>query len=241
MTDIFQEVEEEFRSERLVATIRRRWPYAAGAVALLLAGVFGAQQWSTKAAAARQVFSDRFVEAQNLVAARQWDEAETALNGLLKGAPEGYIAPIHMERAAVFLGEQEPAKAITALESAAATAKDPLLADLARLKASYVALASEEDGAALQARLEPLIQGGGGLGLMAREIAGLLALKTRDFKAAREHFEFISLQVDGPPNLRQRAQTMVALIAQQEEATAPAAAGPGAAPPTAEPTEASAP
>lgn len=230
MTDIFQEVEEEYRTERLVTTIRRRWPYAAGALALLLAGVYGAQQWSTQSAAARQVFSDRFVEAQNLVSTQQWDKAETALNGLLKSAPEGYIAPIHMERAAVFLGEQDSAKAIQALESAAATAKDPLLADLARLKASYVALASEEAGTALRARLEPLIQRGGGLGLMAREIAGLLALKTRDLKTAREQFEYISLQVDGPPNLRQRAQTMVALINQQEAATTPAAPQPGAAP-----------
>lgn len=240
MTDIFQEVEEEHRSERLVSGIQRWWPYGLGAVALLLAAVYGAQQWSAQASAARQAFSDRFVEAQNLVAAGQFDKAQTDLDALLKDAPESYIAPIHMERAAAFLAQSKTAEALEALTAATATSEDPLLEDLARLKASYVALSNNEAAPALKARLQPIIDRGGGLGLMAREIVGLSALKASDLPAAKEQFEYISIQLDSPPNLRQRAQTMLALLERQTAAAAPPAA-PAAPSQNAEPAGSTAP
>lgn len=240
MSDIFEEVEEDYRRERLVTTIRKGWPWALGALALLLAGVWFAQWYGQHSLQQRRVFSEKFVEAQALVEADQWAEAETKLAELLKQAPKDYIAPLHMERAAVFIGQEKTDAALAAFDAASASADTPLLKNLARLQAAYVS--ADLPGttrATLTTRLQPLISAGGPMGLLAREILALEDAEAGNVAAARKAYEYINLQLEAPPNLRQRAQTMLALLPEPENAAAASEPAPGepdaAAKSTAEP------
>jgi len=212
LSDIFEEVEEEYRRERLVSGIRKGWPWALGALVLALGGIGFAQWYGDHTLQQRRAFSDRFIEAQELVKEAKWAEAQTRLTELLKEAPQAYLAPLHFERAAAFLGQNKPEDALAALESAAATAKTALLRDLARLQGGYIAADLPGTRAELAAKLDPLIKEGGGMGLLAREILALEDIEAGDAAAARQAFDYINLQIEAPPNLRQRAQTWLAVL-----------------------------
>lgn len=230
MTDIFQEAEEDHRREQLVQGIRKGWPWALGLLLIVLAAV-GFFEWRQgDSLKQRRAFSDQFVEAQKLVKDAKWVEADKKLSQLLRGAPADYRAPLHLERAAVFLGQNKPDAALAALNEAAAAADTRLLKDLALLKAGYVA--SELPGArreALASQLAPLIKSGGAMGLLARDIIAQKDFAAGDLAAAKKAYEFLNLQIDTPPNLRQRAQTMLALLAEVEQKS-PLAAASSAAP-----------
>ena len=45
MADIFEEVEEQLRSDRYITMVRKGWPFAAGAAGLALAVALGLWGW----------------------------------------------------------------------------------------------------------------------------------------------------------------------------------------------------
>lgn len=236
MTDIFEEVEEDIRRERLVKLIRRVWPYALGGVLLLLAGIWGAQAYMAAQAQARRDFSDQFIAAQELISNGEWDQAESRVVELLKQAPAAYRAPLHMERAAAFIGRKEYPKALEALDAAIASSKSPALSDMARLVALYIA-SEIENPATFDARLEPLLDHPGQFGLLAREVAATRAYQAGDLQAAREHLDIIEFRaLDMSPAFSERVRNL-ALLVGVAKADAPASGADAAAPAAAENSE----
>ena len=70
-------------------------------------------------------------------------------------------------------------------------------------------------------RAEPLTEGTGPAGPLARELMGLAAIQAERWDEARSHYEQIAFSLDVPQNLQRRAGEALALIAQR--APAPAA------------------
>lgn len=232
MSDVFEEVEETMRRERLVKALRRFGPWLVALFVLALASVFGWQQYQAWEERERQTFSDRYIAAQDVLRGQDFAAAEAALSELTADAPGGYQAALAHDRAALLQRQQgKLQEAADAYLQAAELSPAPTFADLARLRAAYLLV--DLDKAKAETEIERLIAGGGPWALLARELRAVEAYAAGDFAKAREDYEFIQLGgLDSPPGLRRRAELALSILgptpAQAEE--------PPAAAPTAEET-----
>ena len=113
-------------------------------------------------------------------------------------------------RAAEETGLSDPAAAVTAFDLLAVDpAVDPLWRDLARLRAGMLRVDSA-DKAEVEQRFAPLLNGS--YRFTAREFMGLAALKRGDFEEAGKLFDQIVVDPNAPANLRQRVQGFLSLV-----------------------------
>jgi hypothetical protein len=153
------------------------------------------------------------------------EAAASAFDDLARTAPQGYQILARL-RAAEELGLTDRAAAVQKLDLLAADpAVDPLLRDLARLRAGLLRV-DEADKAELEQRFAPLLNGS--FRHTAREFMGLAAIKRGDFEDAGKWFDQIVVDTNAPANLRQRVQAFLSLVRGGGKFVAPAA--PPAAP-----------
>ena len=103
-------------------------------------------------------------------------------------------------------------EALTSDDSAAAeAASDPMIADIAQLKAAWILMdtASLED---ITARLEPLTGDDRPFRYQAREALALARLQHGQADTARAGFQALTLDLETPDSLRQRAQAALNMI-----------------------------
>jgi len=240
VTDVFEEVEEELRSERW-RRLALRWGPVVGGILLvcLIAalGYWGWDSWRTRQAEAASVDYDRGVQAlqQGDLAA-----AESAFNA---AADRGgaYRALALNQRAGIALQSNRVEDAVALLDDAAKASGDPILRDMAALKAAFLVL----DTAPLETlteRLEPLAEDGRPYAAYAREALALARVQHNQLPAARETFVLLSLGQDVPDSVRQRAQAAIQAIDSGTASAIPAiVAAASAAPAAAAPAAADAP
>ena len=88
---------------------------------------------------------------------------------------------------------------------------DPILKGLATLQAATLRL-DKADYAEMQKRLDGLANGKSAWRFSARELLGLSAFQHKDFKSAEAQFSALLGDPATPPNMRDRANMMLALI-----------------------------
>lgn len=210
MVDVFQEVDEQLRSDRLRSTVQRAWPFFLGllVVALLVViGVWGYGQYRTSVSAkASQAYQAGIDSLQKGDAAKAFDQF-----GAIAGGHGGYAALALMQQAGIRLDQNKPAEAVALFDKSAAAAPDFAIGDLARLKAAYVLL----DTATLQQmsdRLLPLTKAERPYHGQAREALALAKVAAGQLKEAKADYAVISLLSDTPDGLRQRANAAASLI-----------------------------
>ena len=212
MADIFHEVDEEVRRERLKKLWDRYSIYVIGAAALIVA-VIGAwrgyEYWQAKQAAAAGA---AFESALSLSEAGKHDEAEAAFTKIAGEAPAGYRMLARF-RAAADLAQAKPPEAVkTYDELAADTSLGTTLQDLAAVRAGMLVV----DNAPLsemQRRLDPASAPERSFRHTARELLALSAWRNRDFAAARRYIDMIATDAETPAGTRARAEVLSALIA----------------------------
>lgn len=255
MSDVFEEVEENLRTERWIALAKRWWPVAAGVVGvviLIVAGFwfFDARKgWTGAEASQAYQRGIDAIEAENLTA------AEAAFVEAGEAGNPGYRALALMQRAGLAVDRREFTQAVALFDEAADVTNEPLIADIAALKAAWILMdtASLED---LTVRLSPLTEDGRPFRYHAREALALARLQHGQGDAARQQLQALSLELDVPEPVRQRAQITLGLIesgsadaipgivaaaARVAETDAAEAARPGAAPGATEPPAPAAP
>jgi len=212
VADIFHEVDEEVRRERLKKLWDRYSIYVIGAAALIVA-VIGAwrgyEYWQAKQAAAAGA---AFESALSLSEAGKHDEAEAAFTKIAGEAPAGYRMLARF-RAAADLAQAKPPEAVkTYDELAADTSLGTTLQDLAAVRAGMLVV----DNAPLsemQRRLDPASAPERSFRHTARELLALSAWRNRDFAAARRYIDMIATDAETPAGTRARAEVLSALIA----------------------------
>jgi hypothetical protein len=211
VVDVFEEVEEQLRSDRYRTLFRKGWPYALGAAVaalLIFAGVWGYRYYQdTQAAKA----SEAYAAAMAAGAADDSATAEKQFLELSESAPQAYRALALMQLAGLRITDGQTTEAVALLDRAADLAKEPLVADAARLKAAYALFdtATLED---LRTRLDPLTESGRPYAGMAREAVAMKQLASGQAAEARTAFSALSLFPEATDDLRARAQAAVALI-----------------------------
>ena len=235
MVDVFEEVEEQIRTERYKALGLKLLPWAIGvgvAAVIFAGGLWGWDAWTTSQG---DKAATTYIEA--LKAREQGDETKafTLLGEVAKAPVKGYPALALMSQAGMRLAAGKTDEAVALLDEAAKVAGDPVLADEARLK-SALALLDTAPYKDLEARLTPLMEETRPYRLEAREalaFAKIMAGKPADAKA---DFVVLSQVLDASEGMRQRAQAAIALIDSGSASTIPAAVKAAAAlPPQAPP------
>ena len=164
-----------------------------------------------------------YYPATSVAAAIAFDSAlagPAALATLAEEGTRGYQALALMQRGALALDAGNRDEAASFFEQAASAAPDRLTRDTARYKALLIEQ-SELSYDDVVLRAEPLTEGTGPAGPLARELMGLAAIQAERWDEARSHYEQIAFSLDVPQNLQRRAGEALALIAQR--APAPAA------------------
>lgn len=212
MADIFNEIDEELRNEQ----IRKLWDrygvlvlVMAVAIVAAVAGWRGYDYWRSVQARAQ---GDAFAAATRLAKSGDTKGAEDALLGLAATGSGGYPMLATMRAAGTLAEGGDPAGAIRAFDALAAKSSTPaLFADIARIRAAYLALDSE-DRAAVEARVTPMALAGKPFRHSAREILALAAWKAGDLAGTRRWIEAVEADPEAPRDLSDRLAVLSALV-----------------------------
>jgi len=211
LADIFQEVDEEVRRERLKQVWDRYANLIIGAALLFLAAVGGwrgYEYWQSKKAAEAGAAFDKAAE---LAEQNKHTEAEAAFADLAAKAPYGYRVLSRLRVAAEVAARDKPAAAKMFDDIAADTSIGASERDVARIRAAQLLMETTTYPNMLQ-RLEPATAQGATFRHTARELLALSAWRANDATATRQWLDMIANDGDTPPGLRSRAEALQALL-----------------------------
>lgn len=210
---LFREVDEEVRRQK-IQDLWNRWGNLFVAVSLvvivLVAGYKGWQYWEIKRSeeAARAYFA-----AIDLASQGKSGEAAKKFGEVTSGGHSGYGFLARMNMAAELAAAGKANEAVKAYdEIAAASSAEPNLRNAARIRAALLLVdtASREE---IIKRVADLGKPDNVWRNQAREILALAAYRANDYAEADRLMNEIVLDQESPPNLRQRAQLMISLLA----------------------------
>jgi len=210
LSDIFREVDEEVRRERLQQLWDRHGNLIV-ALALLIViavgGWRGYDWWENRKAAESGA---AFEAAVALGESGKQAEAQEAFSKLAKEGSSGYRTLARFREAAE-LAKTDPAAAVKVYDSLAAESGiGRSLQDLAAIRAGLV-LVDSATPAELATRLEPLTATDRPFRHTARELLALAAWRTGDKTAAKRWFDLIATDAETPAGTRQRMDVLMTL------------------------------
>ncbi|MDP3800807.1 tetratricopeptide repeat protein [Brevundimonas sp.] len=211
MVDVFEQVEEELRSDRYKRLARTWLPIVGGVllVALVAAlAVWGWDSWQTSKADKASVAYDRGLES---LQAGNPVGADAAFVQAAKEGNDAYKVMALMQRAGIALEANRIPDAIRLLDEAAKASRDALLSDPAAYKAALLAM-DTETLAQIEARLKPLTDPDRPLSPFAVEALAMARLEYGQTAAAREAFVLLKNGLDTPEIVSQRADLAIAAI-----------------------------
>ncbi|WP_020178976.1 tetratricopeptide repeat protein [Methylopila sp. M107] len=211
MADIFQEVQEDLRRDRLKAFWDRYGTLLLVVGLLIVAGVGGWRGYQYLQARAAATAGDQYQAATKLSTEGKADEARAAFGEIGSKGPTGYQTVARL-READEAAKKDKAAALKLYQAIANDpAADPLLKDAARIRGAYVAVdaGKPED---VRALVEPIAAKDGAWRSLAREALGLAAFKAGDMAEARRQLEAVVSDPEAVGNVRQRADLMLAVL-----------------------------
>lgn len=211
--ELFREVDEDVQRQRYAELWQRYGRYVVIAVFVVLGAVVAFVLWQNFQQSQRAARSDRFDQAAQLADQGRYGEAIGAF-GELAGVSGGYGMLAKLRQAALLV-EQGDIDGATAVYDAVAgdSGVDRIYRDLAVVLGALNNL-DLGDPAALTARLEPLAGTDNPWNHTARELIGLLAVRSGDSERARALFQDLADDLTTPRGLRARAAEMLATLGQ---------------------------
>ncbi len=212
MADIFREVEEDIRRDRLQHLWDKYGIYLIGFVVAIIGLTSLIVGWGaytqSQAEDASKAFATAVVEA-----ARDGADAPAIFTALADRSPTGYAALARLRAAGALAAAGDVDQAIAAYDEVAAdSGAEDILRDLARVKSGtlLVGRTSYDD---LAIRLVPLAENSEPWRNPAREALGMAAYAEQKYAQAQSFFQAIVGDQTATPGVRDRAHVMLALIA----------------------------
>jgi hypothetical protein len=211
VVDLFDEVEEQLRSERYKSLALKIAPYAvifAIAAVAVTGGVWG---WNYYQSSTQAKESQAYATA---LAARDANDEVTAKAGFeaaAKQGPKAYRALALMQLGGLALEKNDAKGAAALFDQAADIGADPIVTDAARLKSAF-ALLDTASYAEMESKLTPLAKDGRPYRILAKEGLAFAKVAANNLTGARSDFVALSLLTDTPTDIRERAERMIALI-----------------------------
>jgi hypothetical protein len=207
-----REVEEAVRQERYRALWDKYGVYILALAVLVVIAVAGHTGWTYWQERIAQEAGTKFSQALILEDGADKAKAQEMLTDLAGSGPQGYRVLSRFQLAAAEAKAGKTDEAVKAYDALAADANvDRILQNLATLQGAALRLDSA-DYAEMQRRLKGLIDTNGAWRFSAREMLGLSAYRLNDMREAEVQFTALLSDPGTPPNLRERAEMMLALI-----------------------------
>jgi hypothetical protein len=212
MTDFFREVDEEVRRDRALKFMEK---YKFLLIALAVLVVLATAAWriyDTWRSNQAETAGAAYEAAEQLARDGKSADAEGAFQAIVDRGPRGY-ALLARFRVAATAGASDPARAVKDYDALAEdSAIGPIFQNVARYRAALLRLDSA-DPKEMDQRLTPLTRSANPFRNSARELLALAALKVNDYKAAGNWLDMIVADPQTPDDLRQRAESDLALVA----------------------------
>jgi hypothetical protein len=210
VADIFDEVEEQLRSEQYRKLFFRILPWAIGLGLGALIAAFAYWGWDSWHTRAANKASEDYSAALEQVSTNP-DRAYVKFEEVVKGPSRGYKALALMQQGAIRLQAKKTADAVKLFDEAAKVTSDPVIADMARLK-SALALMDTAPYTAIEERLKPLTEEKRPYRAEAFEALAMAKLQAGRAQEARSDFSVLTLMASAPAGMRERAQAAISLI-----------------------------
>ena len=212
---IFREVDEEIRHEQLTKLWEKYGVYVISACVGVVVAVGGLKGWQAYQASVAESAGADYIAASEHLSKNETEEAQKAFSAIASDGPAGYAALARFQTAAALTKAGDDAGALKAFDALSKdTGVDPMLRDLARVKAGLIAV-DTESVEAVEGRVGSLNTRDNPWRNAAREIIALAAYRTGDvIKADRLYTEIIG-DLAAPKGLRERAQIMLTLLQPQ--------------------------
>jgi hypothetical protein len=215
VVDIFDEVEEELREERMHEFLKKNGVLLIAACLLVVGAVAGWKAWGwyqerrDMSAAASYLAAASRTEAAG-VAGPNRPEAIAAFQAVAANSPDGYRDLARLREAALRAdsGDLQGAAALWD-QVAADSSADPLLRDLASLT-WCLWHADKGDPGLLEGRLRPLTAPGNTWRSLASEQLALLDLRQGHTEAAKTQLKKLAEDSTAPRGVRGRASALLA-------------------------------
>ncbi|HEY5288694.1 MAG TPA: tetratricopeptide repeat protein, partial [Caulobacteraceae bacterium] len=211
MVDFIEEVEEQLRSDRYRAFARTAWPWVVALIVAIIAtflAVWGYDSWRDRNIAEASISYDKA-----LTELAQGDQtgAYNDFAPIARSGPAGYKMLSLIQQGNIRLSAGKGTDAAALFDQAAKAAPNPILRDLASLRAA-LALLDAAPYAQLQTRLSALIGQNKPFDLQAREALAMAKLEAGKTADARADFNAITLTLGVSKSMQGRAQAAIALI-----------------------------
>lgn len=188
--NIFREVDEELRSDRMRALWRRFAPYVIGAAVGVVLVVAANEGWTWYHANNAAKSSDELYAAFELIDGGDLPAAQTQLDALIADGSGSYPVLAQFRKAGVLVKEGAIADAVAAYDALANSQSNPRLRELALvLGGTLMVDAGTLDD--VESRVGSIAVEGSPLRNAAREALGLAQYKAGDFTAAQASFEAV--------------------------------------------------
>lgn len=210
MTDIFREVEEEVRRERLEKLWKQYGDYIIAGASILVIAAAGYQLWRYHEAQARAQASADYMAAEQLLESGQTQSAAKAFAHISEDAPGGYARVSELQQADALLASGDRTNALTVYKRIAA-GEDELLSAIARVRIGWATVDSSSKQE-LESELAPLTAANSPWRSMAREILAYADYRSGLAKAALGEFKALADDTGASPGVRQRAKAMVTVL-----------------------------
>ena len=248
MSDVFEQVEEELRSERYKRLARTWLPVVGGVLLVALIAAlawWGWQSWETSKADKASVAYERGLEA---LQANNPVGADAAFVQAVKEGNGAYKSLALQQRAGIALDAGRDAEALSLMDEAAKASRDPLIADAAAFKAMLLAM-DIETLEQVQARAKALTGDKRPFSAFAREAEAMALLQHGKTAEAKDMLAVLKNDLDTPEVVTRRAQIAIdaidsgnaanlqGILTQMAAAAASAAARPAAAPAAPQPAQ----
>lgn len=211
MADIFQEVEEQLRSDRYKTLALKALPWVGGILVLALVIALAIWGYGENRARTDARASEAYDEALTSLKAGDNVKAFGQFEAVGKAGSKAYRTLALMQQAGIRLGDNKTAEAVALFDEAAKAAPSEFIGDAARLQAAY-ALMDTANAAEINGRLNTIAAEGRPYRMLAREALAMTKLANNQTAAAREDFTALANGLDTPAGVRQRAKAAEALI-----------------------------
>jgi hypothetical protein len=213
VSDILQEVQEEYRREQMAKLWEKYRVAIVSGVSVLILGVAGFQAWSYWHASEVEKSSRALEAASDLVSAENGQEKE-AVDRLVKLAASGtsgYRMVAELQAAALKAQLGDVKGALALYDSVSASQSDPLFRDYAQIRASIL-IVDVESLDNIKKRLGSIAAGNGPWNVMAKEFLAYASWRSGKTEDALKLYAEVQAAPDAVAGSKRRALEMSSLI-----------------------------
>ncbi len=211
MSDIFREVEEEVRRERLERIWKEYGDYIVAAAALLILAAAGFRLWTYYQARERARASDQYFAAEQLLENGQSRAAAQMFARLGQNAPGGYAKLSQLQSANALAASGNTAEALGIYRRLVAD-NDEMVSALARLRAAWI-LVEGAPKSEVESMLDGLAGDTSPWKPVAREILAYADYHAGATGRALREFQALAKDSKSPNGVRGRSRAMATFLA----------------------------